>query len=158
MADSGYNWNLNVALAMPGKDSEDNLQIAHRLIGLAAARGYYPVGSAIRSSIQAKMDQAGAALRAHQLVDGGWGQIWNAAGSGSNSVSEISEGNNVAVSAVPIAVSASYTATVTASPEVALAGTPITLNGTAHRAGSGRPGTRGWTCSARAQRWSPSTP
>lgn len=58
---------------------------------------------------------------------------------GSNSVSEVSEGNNFAVSATPIQVNPAYTATVAASPHTALIGTPINLSGVARKFGTAQP-------------------
>jgi hypothetical protein len=54
-------------------------------------------------------------------------------------VAEIDEGNNYTVSALPIHVEPSYSATVTAAPRSALAGTPVVLAGTALRSGTGQP-------------------
>ena len=58
---------------------------------------------------------------------------------GSNSVAEVSEANNFAVSAAPIHVDPAYTATVSANVESALAGTPVNLSGTAHQFGTALP-------------------
>ncbi len=58
---------------------------------------------------------------------------------GSNSVAEVSEGNNFAVSPTPIVVSPAYTAMVAASPRTALVGTPINLSGVARRFGTAQP-------------------
>jgi len=55
---------------------------------------------------------------------------------GSNDVAEASEGNNFAVSPLPIQVDAAYTATVTAAFESAPAGTPVGLSGTVRKFGT----------------------
>lgn len=49
----------------------NNLDLAHRLIGLGTAKRYF-AGTAMATTIQAKMDQVAAALRSRQRIDGGW--------------------------------------------------------------------------------------
>lgn len=58
---------------------------------------------------------------------------------GSNVVSELSEENNFGISTFPIHVDPAYTASVQASPKTAVAGTSITLSGSATRFGSQQP-------------------
>jgi uncharacterized repeat protein (TIGR01451 family) len=50
----------------------DNMVIAHRLIGLGAAKQHYR-GTTREATIVAKMQAIGAELRSRQRVDGGWG-------------------------------------------------------------------------------------
>ncbi|MBL9175716.1 MAG: hypothetical protein JNL10_19390, partial [Verrucomicrobiales bacterium] len=54
-------------------------------------------------------------------------------------VEELVEGNNILISESPVVSGASYTATVSAQPRVALANTPVTLSGSAVRANDGTP-------------------
>jgi prenyltransferase beta subunit len=80
----GVAWLLNDA----NISTTSNLEIAHRLIGLTAARKYYTDGTANATAVQAKMDQVGSVLRSHQNSNGGWGGIWYAPGNTSNSLSD----------------------------------------------------------------------
>lgn len=54
-------------------------------------------------------------------------------------VEELVEGNNILISESPVVSGASYTATVSAQPRVALANTPVTLSGSAVHANDGTP-------------------
>jgi len=56
-----------------------------------------------------------------------------------NTVAELIEGNNTVVAAVPIEVTAAYTATVSTAIDLAPAGTPIPLSGQALMAAGGQP-------------------
>ena len=53
-------------------NSGNNLDLAHRLIGLGAARAYYD-GQPIVATIQSKIDSVGSLLKSRQRSDGGWG-------------------------------------------------------------------------------------
>ena len=52
--------------------SSNNLDLAHRIIGLGSALRYFS-GTAKAATIQSKMDQVAATLRGRQHGDGGWG-------------------------------------------------------------------------------------
>ncbi|MCP5528372.1 MAG: hypothetical protein H7A47_16405 [Verrucomicrobiales bacterium] len=58
---------------------------------------------------------------------------------GSNHVAEVNELNNYTIAATPLHVDPAYTATVQAAVEVAPAGTPVLLTGTARKAGGNLP-------------------
>ncbi len=64
----------NWLLADTAYNANSNLELAHRLIGFGAAKAYY-AGTAKEATIQAKMDQTAATLRARQRADGGWGTL-----------------------------------------------------------------------------------
>jgi hypothetical protein len=64
----GINW----LLVDSNVDSNDNLSLAHRLMGLNAAKQYYQ-GQPLADSIQAKMQTVGALLRSRVNANGGWG-------------------------------------------------------------------------------------
>ncbi|MBN9691849.1 MAG: putative Ig domain-containing protein [Verrucomicrobia bacterium] len=59
----------------------------------------------------------------------------------SRQVTELVEANNIRISDAAVNAGASYLATVTAQPKVALANSPITLSGQATRASDGQPAT-----------------
>lgn len=65
----GVAWLMNDA----NIDNSSNLNVAHRLIGLAAARKHYPGGTPSATAMQATMEAAGALLKSRQRADGGWG-------------------------------------------------------------------------------------
>lgn len=54
-------------------DANNTMHMAHRLIGLGAARGFY-AGTPMADTLQARMAAIGETLRARQRADGGWGQ------------------------------------------------------------------------------------
>ncbi len=62
--------------------ASSNMETAHRLLGLDAARGFYS-GTPTASAIQTKMEQIGTTLRSRQRTDGGWGMT---TGHGSDSM------------------------------------------------------------------------
>lgn len=66
------NWLLNDA----NLNSNSNLEVAHRLIGLGTARRFFD-GTSQAATLQTKMEALGAVLRSRQRADGGWGRdIW----------------------------------------------------------------------------------
>jgi len=74
----GVNWLLQDA----NTDSNNNLSLAQRLIGLGAARTYYE-GQPVADTLQAKMNTVATLLRSRVRADGGWGWF---TGSGSDSM------------------------------------------------------------------------
>ncbi len=64
----GVNWLLQDG----NTDSNNNLSLAQRLIGLGAARGYYE-GQPAADTLQAKMNTVATLLRSRVRADGGWG-------------------------------------------------------------------------------------
>ncbi len=64
----GVNWLLQDA----NTDSNNNLSLAQRLIGLGAARTYYD-GQPVADTLQAKMNTVATLLRSRVRSDGGWG-------------------------------------------------------------------------------------
>jgi hypothetical protein len=64
----GVNWLLVDA----NTDSNNNLSLAQRLIGLGAARDYYD-GQPLADTLQAKMNTVASLLRSRVRADGGWG-------------------------------------------------------------------------------------
>ena len=64
----GVNWLLQDG----NTDSNNNLSLAQRLIGLGAARGYYE-GQPAADTLQAKMNTVATLLRSRVNADGGWG-------------------------------------------------------------------------------------
>jgi hypothetical protein len=64
----GVNWLLVDA----NTDSNNNLSLAQRLIGLGAARSYY-LGQPMADTLLAKMNSVAALLRSRVHADGGWG-------------------------------------------------------------------------------------
>ncbi len=63
------NWLLNDG----NLNANSNLEVAHRLIGLGAARQFFD-GTPQATTLQTKMEAVGAVLRARQRADGGWGR------------------------------------------------------------------------------------
>jgi hypothetical protein len=74
--DSGITKATNWLLVDANTDSNSNLQLAHRLIGLGEANKYY-VGTSMATTLQAKMSTVAATLKLRQYTDGGWGQSSN---------------------------------------------------------------------------------
>jgi len=75
----GVNWLLQDA----NTDSNNNLSLAQRLIGLGAARTYYQ-GQPLADTLQAKMEIVATLLRSRPNPDGGWS--WNVSSAANNLV------------------------------------------------------------------------